>query len=316
MDWIERNKNVIKNGGLHIIGTERHESRRIDNQLRGRSARQGNPGTTRFYLSVKDKLMKIFISKKISSILTNIKYTTGEPITHPWVSKSIENAQKKVENHNFETRKQLLDFDNVSNEQRKIIYNWRSNIISSEDVDKIIIDIINGYTLELYNFYLLKDNIEEEWKIKDLENILYNDLGIDLYLSNWIKNNVNVNKDIIIYKINRSIIENYKKQREKIKKDKIINFQKTILLNTIDNFWKDHLSSMESLRQTIHLRGYAQKDPKNEYKKEGFNLFQSLLGTIRRNMLRLLVHVNIENPFDSIQEDINNHNIKHKIKQI
>ena len=218
IDWFERNKNVIESGGLHVIGTERHESRRIDNQLRGRSARQGDPGTTRFYLSVKDRLMKIFISKKVSSILSKIKYKTGESITHSWVSKSIENAQKKVENHHFETRKQLLDFDNVSNEQRKIIYKWRENIIRTKEIELKIIDMINLYTLALYNNYLLKNNIEEEWDIKELEISLYNDLKIELYLDNWIKENADIDKELIVYKINQSIIIEYKKTNKKNKR--------------------------------------------------------------------------------------------------
>ena len=313
-NWLIRNKEVIKNGGLHIIGTERHESRRIDNQLRGRCARQGDPGTSKFYLSLQDKLIKLFISKQISNILDKIQYKINEPITHPWISKSIENAQKKVENHNFEIRKQLLDFDNVSNEQRKIIYKWRCDIISSDSIEYIIQQMINSYVLDLFNNYMLKNSLEEEWDFENVENIIYNDLGIELYLDKWFKSNNNVQKNNIIYKIIKSISNIYEKQIKCVKKHQIEKVQRMVILNTIDNLWKEHLSCMENLRQTIHLRGYAQKDPKNEYKKEGFNLFQNLSINIKKNIVKLLIKINLNDPFSNIEENISEFNIKYKVK--
>ena len=313
-EWFLRNKNVIKNGGLHIIGTERHESRRIDNQLRGRSGRQGDPGTTRFYLSVKDKLMKIFISKNISSLLDKMKYESGEAITHPWVSRSIENAQKKIENHNFETRKQLLEFDNVSNEQRMIIYNWRSDIISSKNIDFKIKEMILSYILDLCNKYLPKEYIEEEWSLSDMDNIIYNDLGIELYLDKWLKENNNAEKNLIIYKISKKIITAYEKKVSHIKEKQILNLKKNIILNTIDTLWKDHLSSLEHLRKTIHLRGYAQKDPKNEYKREGFNLFQNLLYNIKTGIVKTLLKLEIDESFSRSLNEITESNIKYNVE--
>ena len=296
---------IHKLGGLHIIGTERHESRRIDNQLRGRSGRQGDPGESRFFLSLEDNLMRIFASDKVSEIMKKLGMQEGEAIEHKWVSKSIENAQKRVEAHNFDIRKTLLEYDDISNDQRKVIYNQRNQILAIDDFSEVINNIVDQGVL-----YVLENNINRElpivsWDIDNLVGILSNDININLNIdalndkdsSNYfIELQEMINKNII-----EKIHNNLKTLDDKDKSDLFRN----IILTVIDDNWRSHLNAMDYLRQGIGLRGYAQKNPKNEYKRESFEMFEEMLLSINYEITKILSRIKINNPIKSkINDDM------------
>jgi len=293
-DWKKRHDAVVKSGGLHIIGTERHESRRIDNQLRGRAGRQGDPGSTRFYLSVKDNLMRIFISESISALLSKLGMQHGESISHPWVNRAIENAQRKVEGHNFDIRKQLLEFDDVANDQRKVVYRQRNELMEisdiSENIQAIRLDILDVVMEE----YVPQDGVEDEWNIEGLTQLLAQEFGIRLDIKHWLAEDENLQAETLKLRILTEMERVYSEKEASIGFEAMRHLEKAVMLNVLDSNWKDHLATMDYMRQSIHLRGYAQKDPKQEYKREAFTLFGSMLDSIKRNVIALLSVVQVQ----------------------
>lgn len=287
-EWEERHKSVIEAGGLRIIGTERHESRRIDNQLRGRAGRQGDPGSTQFYLSLEDNLMRIFVSENIANMLGKLSTEKGEAITHNWISKAVENAQRKVEGHNFDIRKQLLDLDNVANEQRKVVYQQRNELMEVGDIKGTIDDMRSDVVGSLVLSHMPPNSIEEQWDIPGLERELEILYGDNISVSNWLKENPNITEGDISEKVVSLFNEVSDSKESVIGEDSMRQMEKVVMLKVIDNFWKEHLATMDHLRQSIYLRGYAQKDPKQEFKRESFLLFSDMLENIKREVIAVL----------------------------
>lgn len=293
--WENEHNMVLSVGGLHIIGTERHESRRIDNQLRGRSGRQGDTGSSRFYLSMQDALIRIFASNRVLSIMQKLKVKSGESISHPFVTKSILYAQKKVENYNFDIRKQILEYDNVVNEQRCVIYKNRNFLVNIDDISIIVVNILKDVFYTVINNYLLEKSLKEESTILNLEDKLNNMFNLKLSFSCFLNKQFFLDKSNVINIIIEKVKSNY------VNKEHIIGFmdmrklEKSIMLHTLDIFWQEHLSAMDDLRQGIHLRGYAQKNPKEEYKREAFNMFSSMLESLKYEFILLLHKINILN---------------------
>ncbi|MBK4775586.1 preprotein translocase subunit SecA [Candidatus Pantoea edessiphila] len=308
--WKKSHDAVISSGGLHIIGTERHESRRIDNQLRGRSGRQGDAGSSRFYLSMEDTLMRIFASDRITNIMRKLGITKGEAIEHHWVTKAIANAQRKVENRNFDIRKQLLEYDDVTNEQRCAFYSQRSNILDVNDISETINNIRRDVYEKVVKNYIVAQP-EDNWDITVLENTLIVDFNLSINLSEWFnrKKEINMQEDILFKYIHDKAVEQYKKTENRIGSIVMRNTEKKIMLHTLDSMWKDHLAAMDYLRQGIHLRGYAQKDPKQEYKQESFLMFTVMLENIKHEVIISLNKLTIEQK----ENNILNKNLKNKI---
>lgn len=294
-EWQIRHDVVVKAGGLHIIGTERHESRRVDNQLRGRSARQGDPGSTRFYLSLEDNLMRIFISDNISSLLSRLGLKNGESLTHPWVTRAVENAQRKVEGHNFDIRKQLLEFDDVANDQRKVIYQQRNELMETEDVSETIqairADVVNAVVSE----YVPPDSIEDMWDIPGLTRSLETEFNLKLDIAGWLESDNTLYEDTLKERILKEIVAVHEAKEAEMGSANMRHLEKSMLLTVLDAQWKEHLVTMDYLRQSIHLRGYAQKDPKQEYKREAFDLFTNMLENIKREVISLVTRVKLKN---------------------
>ncbi|CUR53658.1 Protein translocase subunit SecA [Serratia symbiotica] len=294
--WKIRHNAVLTSGGLHIIGTERHESRRIDNQLRGRSGRQGDAGSSRFYLSMEDTLMRIFTSDRISNIMKKLGMRNGEVIEHPWVTKAIANAQRKVESRNFDIRKQLLEYDDVANDQRRAIYTERNELLNVSDISDTINNIRIDVFKKIFNHYITPQSLQEDWDIKGLEKHFKKDFNLEIPISKWITQEPELDKE----KLQEYILKNVKKKylyKENIITDKIMrSFEKGIMLQTLDSLWKEHLTAMDYLRQGIHLRGYAQKDPKQEYKRESFNMFISMLESLKYEVIKTLSKIQVETP--------------------
>ncbi len=294
--WQKQHKAVIDAGGLHIIGTERHESRRIDNQLRGRSGRQGDPGSTRFYLSLEDNLMRIFASEKVRNLMQKLGMEEGESIEHPWVSKAIENAQRKVESHNFDIRKHLLEYDDVANDQRKVIYQQRSELMSSEDIseniDAIRYDVIDN----IINSYIIPNSMEEQWDVAGLEDALQKETGISMPLRDWLDRDDKLYEEPLRERIHESV-KNLISEKQQLIGDEVMHkLQKDVMLQMLDTKWKEHLAAMDYLRQSVGLRGYAQKNPKQEYKREAFEMFQQMLEEIKQDTISFLCHVKFQSP--------------------
>lgn len=292
-EWQKEHDLVVASGGLHIIGTERHESRRIDNQLRGRSGRQGDSGSSRFYISMEDSLIRIFASEKIINMMKKLGLPYNEAIEHPWVTKAIENAQKKIESRNFDIRKQLLEYDDVANEQRHVIYSQRNKLLDSKDIKKIIYEILKDVLTKTIFLYTPDNYSKNKWKISDLENKLDADFSLKLPISNWLKINPDLKKSEIINKIIDAAEIHYKNKELLIGSDVLRMIEKSIMLQKLDMFWKEHLSAMDYLRQGIHLRGYAQKDPKQEYKRESFNMFSNMLELLKYDVISFLIKINL-----------------------
>jgi preprotein translocase subunit SecA len=310
-DWMLENKKVIEAGGLHIIGTERHESRRIDNQLRGRAGRQGDPGSSRFYLAMDDSLLRIFAGEKMKTIMDKLGVPKGEPIEAGMVSRSIESAQRKVENRNFDIRKQLLEFDNVSNEQRKILYQQRKEVLESESLEELVSSLRKGSISSCVREFIPQDSMEEQWNLKDLSESL-RQYGLDLNLKELVEEKVELNDEELSDLICEEADVLYKKKLQITGKDIFRSFERAVLLQTIDIGWREHLSALDHLRQGIHLRGYAQKDPKQEYKREAFQLFEAFIENVRNEVTKLLMAVEVdqaEQIADEIAEDLNNKNL-------
>lgn len=275
--WQERHQQVVSSGGLYVLGTERHESRRIDNQLRGRSGRQGDPGKSRFYLSLNDNLLRIFGGERLNAIMQRIGMEKGIALESRMLSRSIENAQRKVEAYNFDVRKQLLEFDDVANEQRKVIYQQRDDLLVAESVADVIVDISHRVIDQLISAFIPPHTMEEEWDVPGLEQRLQHDFNLKLPLRQWLDEDVKLEEDRLRERIYAAYKEAYAKKEEHIGKEVMRQFEKAIMLQTLDTSWREHLAAMDYLRQGIHLRGYAQKNPKQEYKRESFELFAQLL---------------------------------------
>ncbi|MCE1162142.1 MAG: preprotein translocase subunit SecA [Thiomonas sp.] len=295
-EWQSLHDKVIAAGGLHIIGTERHESRRIDNQLRGRSGRQGDPGSTRFYLSLDDALMRIFAGDRVKAIMERLKMPEGEAIEAGMVTRSIESAQRKVEARNFDIRKQLLEYDDVSNEQRKIIYQQRNELLDSEDVGEQITSLRQGAFADLVRAYVPEQSMEEQWDIPGLEKVLRDDWQIELPLKAWLESDENMTDEDVLERVLEAADTAYATKVDLVGRDNFAQFERVVLLQTLDQQWREHLSSLDHLRQGIHLRGYAQKQPKQEYKREAFELFGLMLDSVKAEVTRVLMTVQVQSP--------------------
>ncbi|VAW62502.1 Protein translocase subunit SecA [hydrothermal vent metagenome] len=291
--WQQRHNDVLVAGGLHVIGSERHESRRIDNQLRGRSGRQGDAGSTRFYLSLQDDLMRIFASEKMSGLMKKLGMEEGEAIEHPWVSRAIENAQRKVEGHNFDIRKQLLEYDDVANDQRKVVYQQRNEMMSEDDLSEIVESIREDVVNTLVASYIPAGTLEEQWDVKGLEKALLEETGNNFDIQKWLDDDDQLNEYSLAEKVNAELIKVYEVKESVIGKDELRRFEKYVLLQVLDSHWKEHLSAMDYLRQSINLRAMAQKNPKQEYKRESFEMFTEMLEQIKQEVVSTLARVEI-----------------------
>ena len=294
--WQELHNQVITAGGLHIIGTERHESRRIDNQLRGRSGRQGDPGSSRFYLSLEDSLLRIFAGDRIKALMERMNMPSGEPIEAGIVSRSIETAQRKVEARNFDIRKQLLEYDDVANEQRKIVYQQRNEMMDSENISDTITGLRRSVFEELVEFHVPNESIEEQWDLPSLQQALKDEWGLDVPLNEWLKTQADLNAEQIKRDVLNFADTAYETKTQKIPSEDWHRFERSVILQVIDHRWRDHLGALDQLRQGIHLRGYAQKNPKQEYKREAFDLFSQYLGIVKNEVTRTLMRIEIQSP--------------------
>ena len=292
-DWQQRHDEVIAAGGLHIIGTERHESRRIDNQLRGRSGRQGDPGSTRFYLSMEDSLMRIFASEKVAGLMQKLGMAEGEAIEHPWVSRAIENAQRKVEAHNFDIRKQLLQYDDVANDQRKVIYQQRNDLLHSESISDAIANMRKDVVQAVVRAHVPPNSLDEQWDIGGLEQILANEFGVELSIQRWLDDEEQITDEDICDRVQAHFETVYQQKAEMLGEELMIRLEKEITLMIVDRHWKEHLAAMDYLRQGIGLRGYAQKNPVQEYKRESFEMFTAMLDSINYEVVQALTRVQI-----------------------
>ncbi|MBU3021544.1 preprotein translocase subunit SecA [Aestuariibacter sp. A3R04] len=293
-EWDKQHQAVLDAGGLHIIGTERHESRRIDNQLRGRSGRQGDPGSSRFYLSLDDALMRIFASEKMAGMMKRLGMEHGEAIEHPWVTRAIENAQRKVEGRNFDIRKQLLEYDDVANDQRKVIYEQRNELLDegeiSETIKAIRVDVVNGVVDE----YIPPQSLEEMWDVPGLEERLKADFKVDLPINQWLEEDDKLYEEKLRERVLEEIENAYQAKEDIVGAEVLRQFEKAIMLQNLDSHWKEHLAAMDHLRQGIHLRGYAQKNPKQEYKRESFELFSAMLEGLKVEVITILSRVQVQ----------------------
>ncbi len=292
--WQARHDAVIASGGLHIIGTERHESRRIDNQLRGRAGRQGDAGSSRFYLSLDDALMRIFASEKMGNMMKRLGMEKGEAIEHPWVSRAIENAQRKVEGRNFDIRKQLLEYDDVANDQRKVIYEQRNELLDEGDIGETITAIRSDVIDEVISQYIPPQSLEEMWDVPGLEERLKGDFHVELPIQQWLDEDDKLFEEKLRDKIHDAINAAYQAKIDVVGESVIRQFEKAVMLQSLDSHWKEHLAAMDYLRQGIHLRGYAQKNPKQEYKRESFELFSEMLENLKIEVISLLSKVQVK----------------------
>jgi preprotein translocase subunit SecA len=291
--WKEKHQAVLDAGGLRVIGTERHESRRIDNQLRGRSGRQGDPGSSRFYLSLEDSLMRIFASERVAGLMQKLGLEKGESIEHPWVSKAIENAQRKVEGHNFDIRKQLLQYDDVANDQRKVIYEQRNEIMEASNISDTIVSIREDVVNQVISQYIPEQSMEEQWDVEALQKALDDEFNFQISIADTLQEDDAMHEESLREFILEKIIEDYSKKEILAGSEVLRHFEKSVMLQTLDSLWRDHLAAMDHLRQGIHLRGYAQKDPKQEYKREAFELFTSLLDALKREVVKVVTKVQV-----------------------
>ncbi len=291
--WQQRHDEVIKAGGLHIIGTERHESRRIDNQLRGRSGRQGDPGSSRFYLSLEDNLMRIFASDRMSSMMQRFGMKDDEAIEAGMLNRAIENAQRKVEAHNFDIRKHLLEYDDVANDQRRVVYGQRNDLMQEDDIHDVILGFRDNVFGSLVDRYIPEGSIDEQWDIAGLEQALEGEFGIPVPISQWLQDDEDLAEAEMTERISTAVTAHFDAKEAETGADVMRHFEKALMLNVLDQQWKDHLSSMDYLRQGIHLRGYAQKQPMQEYKRESFEMFTALLESIQHEVVRILARVQV-----------------------
>ncbi len=291
--WQKTHEQVLAAGGLHVIGSERHESRRIDNQLRGRSGRQGDPGSTRFYLSLEDDLMRIFASDKVAGLMKKLGMQEGEAIEHPWVSRSIENAQRKVEGHNFDIRKQLLEYDDVANDQRKVVYQQRNEMMQETDLSEIVESIREDVVEGMVTTYVPAGTLEEQWDIEGLEKALEEETGNRFDIKRWLDEDDELNEHNMAERVIKELVDTYKQKEEIVGAEELRRFEKYVLLQVLDTHWKEHLAAMDYLRQSINLRAMAQKNPKQEYKRESFEMFSEMLEQIKLEVIGTLSRVEI-----------------------
>jgi preprotein translocase subunit SecA len=293
-EWERRHEQVIQAGGLHIIGTERHESRRIDNQLRGRSGRQGDPGSSRFYLSMEDTLMRIFASEKVASLMQKLGMEEGEAIEHPWVTKAIENAQRKVEAHNFDIRKHLLEYDDVANDQRKVIYQQRDDLLRADSIEEAVKDMRLDVLSNLFRQYVPMGSIDEQWDIAGLIDAMKFEFGEELPVQQWIDDDDKLDDEGILDRICEYFEKVYDQKVEMVGAEIARRYEKEIMLVVLDRHWKDHLAAMDYLRQGIGLRGYAQKNPVQEFKRESFEMFSQMLENIKTEAITILTRIQVQ----------------------
>ncbi|WP_255988285.1 preprotein translocase subunit SecA [Chitinolyticbacter albus] len=297
VEWKQLHEDVVNAGGLHIIGTERHDSRRIDNQLRGRSGRQGDPGSSRFYLSLEDTLLRIFAGERVAFVMDKLKMPEGEPIEAGIVSRAIESAQRKVEGRNFDIRKQLLEYDDVSNEQRKAIYGQRNEILESDNVADTIAAMRGAFFGDLFDQYLPQGSMEEQWDLTGLEKAL-TEYGVVAPVGQWFKDETDLSDEAAKARVIEVAAQTYAAKAEEAGEATFRQFERSVLLQHLDYSWREHLTSLDHLRQGIHLRGYAQKNPKQEYKREAFELFEALLDSIKRDVVRIVMNVQVRSQAD------------------
>ena len=295
-EWQALHDQVKAAGGLHIIGTERHESRRIDNQLRGRAGRQGDPGSSRFYLSLEDPLLRIFAGDRVRAIMDRLKMPEGEAIEAGIVSRSIESAQRKVEARNFDVRKQLLEYDDVSNDQRKVIYQQRNELLEANDITETIGAMRHGVIADIVHQFVPAGSIEEQWDVPELEEVLRNEWQLDLAIQEMINESNSISVDEILEAVEAAADEAYESKVEQVGRESFSAFERSIMLQTLDRSWREHLAALDHLRQGIHLRGYAQKNPKQEYKREAFELFAAMLDAVKLEVTRVVMNVQIQSP--------------------
>ncbi|MFZ6863364.1 preprotein translocase subunit SecA [Undibacterium sp. Ji67W] len=293
-EWNSLHEHVVKAGGLHIIGTERHESRRVDNQLRGRSGRQGDPGSSRFYLSLDDQLLRIFAGDRVRAIMDRLKMPEGEPIEAGIVSRSIESAQRKVEARNFDIRKQLLEYDDVANDQRKVIYQQRNELLEAHDMTELMSSLRHGMFADIVHAHVPLESVEEQWDLPGLEAVLSAEWAIDLPLVKMAASEPSLTGEDILDRVHRAVNEAYDAKVAIVGKESFAGFERSVMLQSIDTHWREHLAALDHLRQGIHLRGYAQKNPKQEYKREAFELFAQMLEMIKNDVVRTVVTVRIQ----------------------
>ncbi len=298
-DWQKRHETVVAAGGLHIIGTERHESRRIDNQLRGRSGRQGDPGSSRFYLSLDDQLLRIFSGDRVSAIMERLKMPEGEAIEHAMVTRAIENAQRKVEGRNFDIRKQLLEFDDVSNDQRKVIYEQRNELLEATDVGETITAMRGDVLASMIATHVPPGSVEEQWDIASLEKELSAEAGLDLPVAQWLEENPDLHEETLRERIFEAADASYKAKEALASAGTMRQFERSVMLQSIDMHWREHLAALDHLRQGIHLRSYAQKNPKQEYKREAFQLFEALLNTVKSEVTKITMLIQVRTQEDA-----------------
>ena len=313
-DWEKLHQQVLEAGGLHIIGSERHESRRIDNQLRGRAGRQGDAGSSRFYLSLDDPLLRIFAGERLRAIMDKLKMPEGEAIEHPLVTRSLESAQRKVEARNFDIRKQLLEYDDVSNDQRKVIYQQRNELLETEDISETISAMRAGVITDIFRSHVPAESVEEQWDMAGLELALQAELQIDAPVAQWFRDEPTLADDDILARIRQGADEAYRAKVELVGAETFHQFERNVMLQSLDGSWREHLSALDHLRQGIHLRGYAQKNPKQEYKREAFELFEGLLDRVRKEVTRIVFTVQIRTPED-VEETAPHadvHNVKYQ----
>jgi len=298
---------VLKAGGLHIIGTERHESRRIDNQLRGRSGRQGDPGSSRFYMSLEDPLLRIFAGERINRIMVMLKMPEGEAIEHAMVTRSIESAQRKVEARNFDIRKQLLEYDDVANDQRKEIYAQRNEILDAKDVSALVTRLRAGVIVDIFRQFVPEESVEEQWDMAGLETALKAELHLELPLRGWLEAEPELDDEGLLERITEKAHEAYQAKIPAGAEESFRQYERYVTLQIIDAHWREHLAALDHLRQGIHLRGYAQKNPKQEYKREAFELFGAMVEAVKLEVTKTLTAVEIRTREEVPQADDSQH---------
>jgi len=313
-EWQKVHEQVLASGGLHIIGTERHESRRVDNQLRGRAGRQGDNGSSRFYLSLEDQLLRIFASDRVSAIMERLKMPEGEAIEHPWVTRAIENAQRKVEGRNFDIRKQLLEYDDVANDQRKVIYQQRNELLEATDIADTIVAMRNDVIVGIIEQYIPPESLEEQWDVPGLEKALEAEIGLQLPIRQWLEQDSNLHEESLRERIEAAAAEVYAVKVEQASAEIMRQFERSVMLQNLDTHWREHLGALDHLRQGIHLRSYAQKNPKQEYKREAFELFASLLDTIKREVtqITMMIQVRTEADVEAVEKPAELENVRYQ----
>jgi preprotein translocase subunit SecA len=313
-EWQKVHEQVLASGGLHIIGTERHESRRVDNQLRGRAGRQGDPGSSRFYLSLEDQLLRIFAGDRVAAIMEKLNMPEGEAIEHPWVTRAIENAQRKVEGRNFDIRKQLLEYDDVANDQRKVIYQQRNELLEAANIEETILAMRNDVINELIAEHIPPGSLEEQWDVPALEKSLDAEIGLQLPIGEWLEKEPDLHEETLTERVLAAADEAYQAKITMAGADVMHQFERAVMLQSLDNHWREHLAALDHLRQGIHLRSYAQKNPKQEYKREAFELFSNLLNVVKREVTQVTMMVQIkgQEDMDAVEKPTELENVRYQ----